>query len=137
MDKINSDIIDGDTSSREEDGKPQVKSRRKFICAAATGGAVLLTLGSRSAWGTYYGSGGSSWSKKSWGGKKKGFDKICVSAAVYESWRNGDPSSVAHHKKEVEKFDKYWNSKKYKQFTKDRGRKYCVKKRESRWSRWN
>ena len=128
MDKINSHNTDGDISpSEENDNKSQVKSRRKFIGAAATGGAVLLTLGSRSAWGT--GIRRSIWSKKDEGGKKKGFDKICVSAAVYESWRNGDPSSVAHHKEEVAKFDKYWNSSKYKQFTKDNGRKYCVKKR--------
>lgn len=132
MDKNNS-RADSDISPSEENGDKLHggKSRRKFISAAATGGAVLLTLGSRSAWGTYYGSGGSSWWKKD--SKKDSFEKICVSAAVYESWRNGDPSSVAHHKKEVEKFDKYWNSSKYKRFTKDQGRKACVKKRTSRW----
>jgi hypothetical protein len=131
MDKIESGVSGGVSPREENDKELQVKSRRKFIGAAATGGAVLLTLGSRSAWGTYYGSGGSSWGKKD--SKKKGFEKICISAAVYESWRNGDPSSVAHHKKEVEKFSKYWRSDKYKRFTKDQGRKYCVKKRKSSW----
>lgn len=132
MDKNNS-RADSDISPSEENGDKlhDGKSRRKFISAAATGGAVLLTLGSRSAWGTYYGSGGSSWWKKD--SKKDSFEKICVSAAVYESWRNGDPSSVAHHKKEVEKFDKYWNSSKYKRSRKDQGRQVCVKKRSSRW----
>ncbi|MDX2463104.1 MAG: twin-arginine translocation signal domain-containing protein [Porticoccus sp.] len=125
MDKIESGVNDNASPGEANDKELQVKSRRKFMGTAATGGAVLLTLGSRSAWGTYYGSGGSSWSKKD--SKDKSFEKICISAAVYESWRNGDPSSVAHHKKEVEEFSEYWRSDKYKRFTQDQGRKYCVK----------
>lgn len=124
MDKIESGVNDTASPGEANDKELQVKSRRKFMGTAATGGAVLLTLGSRSAWGTYYGGNRSSWGKKD--SKEKGFEKICISAAVYESWRNGDPSSVAHHKKEVEEFSKYWSSDKYKRFTKDQGRKYCV-----------
>ncbi|MCB1667784.1 MAG: hypothetical protein R3E73_03670 [Porticoccaceae bacterium] len=102
------------------------KSRRRFIRSAAVGSAVLLTLGNRAAWGSQ--SYGQNWGwKKS--AKKESFDKLCLSATVYESWRNGDPSSVAHHKKEVDKFGEYWRSGKYKQFTKGYGedKQYCVK----------
>jgi hypothetical protein len=130
MDKIESGVNDNASPCEANDKELQVKSRRKFMGTAATGGAVLLTLGSRSAWGTYYGGNRSSWGKKD--DKKESFEKICISAAVYESWRNGDPSSVAHHKKEVEKFSEYWRSNKYERFTKDQGRKYCVKQK-SNW----
>lgn len=125
--------IDSDTSAVQEAGQ-QGQSRRRFIRTAAIGSAVVLTLGNRAAWGS------NNYGGKNWGFKKDGkksFESICLSASVYESWRKGDPSSVAHHEKEVDKFSKYWNSGKYKRFVDGYGedKKYCVKvpDRKDRW----
>lgn len=79
--------------------------RRKFVRSAVTGSAVLLTLGNRSAWGTFgggYSNGG-------------GKGKICISTNAMISYRTGNPSSVGRHEKYLEEYEQALQSGNYKE----------------------
>lgn len=74
-----------------------IEARRRFIRASAVGGAVLLTLHNRAAWGGQT-------------------DKICVSENVWESYMAGAASALERHgdKEEIQKFQEALNSDAYK-----------------------
>lgn len=89
-----------------------MKSRRQFLRASAIGGTVLLTLRNRAAWGDV-------------GNSSPGGGEVCVSASVWQSYKNGDPSSVTHHEKEVADFQNALNTGKYKSVPGSNG-KICI-----------
>ncbi|WP_157976442.1 hypothetical protein [Parahaliea mediterranea] len=101
----------------------QGQSRRRFTRSAAIGGAVVLTLGNRVAWG-----GGD---RHGDGGKK-----VCVSQHVWDSYVNGDGSASSaptdEQRREVEKFKKYLE-KSDRPYELDASKgEYCVRKSKSR-----
>jgi hypothetical protein len=100
LDKVQADLDAGVTGSELDSG---VSTRRKFS-RGAVGTAVLLTLGSRVAWGdSNY--GGPSQTK----GKGKTAE-MCMSAAVWESYTTGSPSAGPNgdkFSKQAQEFEKY------------------------------
>lgn len=88
----------------------QSQSRRDFARRAAVGGAVLLTLGNRAAWGA-----------------KK--EKICISQEGWESYVSGNfqlsEAAVDGHYDEVLKFADYVESSGKK--PKLENGEYCIK----------
>ena len=100
-------------------GEMHGQSRRRFTRSAAIGGAVVLTLGNRVAWG-----GGDHHND---GGKK-----VCVSQHVWDSFVNGGGSASSaptdDQLDEVKKFKKYLKKSGGSYELNDRKGKYCVRK---------
>ncbi|TXS89662.1 hypothetical protein [Parahaliea aestuarii] len=98
-------------------GEIHGQSRRRFTRSAAIGGAVVLTLGSRVAWGggDHHGDGGK---------------KVCVSQHVWDSYVNGGGSGSSaptdDQLEEVRKFKKYLKKSGGSYELNDHKGKYCV-----------
>lgn len=95
------------------------QSRRQFSRSAAVGGAVLLTLGNRAAWG-----GGGHY------GKDRDGDKTCISKAAWNSLQHASYAPSDKQKEEARQFQEY--AQKTHQFPEESrdGQSVCVRNKD-------
>ncbi len=114
---MNSDLESNMTASEQSDSPTSdAESRRRFTRSTVVGGAVLLTLGNRAAWGAA-------------GGKASG--QVCISQNTWESFvAPGFQMSAAAtegHYDEAVQFAEYVETSGQVPKLKSKQDKYCIK----------